>query len=426
LIFAGDLIGNLTPEVQQNWDRLMGNYEMAQVRDWAAQRSVETFVGEYNNRQIPVYMMNNLQDDLFQSNQMERFFSKLNYDDKRFDMYRGIHVTGELGGFLNVGGTLADFLGAGEIRGALAGIAQALGINFGHINNNVPWNNAHMWFDHYLKGIAIDPATGRMITAEEKVQLADKVADATFTDWVAPKDSVHVSKQKFYFDRSKENILAPLKNNLKTSTVSSSNYSIYTGQDTQATTAINLPANLDFFIDTISSFILDDITLSSVIGGLMEAHLPGVHRTADLDNFTKYYLNINCPIGCYREAGARYDTATFSGAKDIVGAINMSVWVKSQSPNLHLMAYVYEIDPWGGDKLITHGPVTRYNVPTNTAVELKFDMVFTSYTTEPGSKIAVVFDTEDPQYKKSGTYNQEVKFLHGGSTSSSIVIPFAN
>lgn len=426
LIFAGKLIGRMPPEVEKNWDRLMNNYEVQQVIDWAAQRSVETFVDTYNDRQIPVFMINNLQDQLFQSNQMERFFSKLNYDAKRFDVYRGIHVTGELGGFLNVAGTLADFLGAGQIRSAIVGIVNALGINFGHIDNNVPWNKAHQWFDHHLKGIAVDPGTGQQIMAEEKIQFRDKVASGTFKDWNAPKDSVRVAKQTFYFDRSRDNWLSPLRNNLKLQPVGSSDFSIYTGQDTTATTGINLPGNLDSFIDTITSVLLDDITLSSTLGGLMEAHLPSVHRTADLGNFTKYYLNINCPLGCYREAGVRYDTGTFSSAKNIVGAARVNLWVESQYPELHMVAYVYEVVPNGPSKLITDGPVTRRNVVTGQPINLEFDLVFTKYTTQPGSKIAVVFDTQDPLYRNAGTYNKQIKILHGGSYNSRIEIPFAN
>lgn len=426
LIFAGKLIGNMGPDVEKNWDRLMNNYEMEQAIDWASQRSAETFVDEFNNRQIPVYMINNLQDQLFQSNQMERFFSKLNYDAKRFDVYRGIHITGEIGGFINVAGTLADFLGAGEIRSAIVGIVNALGIDFGHMDNNVPWVNAHLWFDHHLKGIEVNPASGRQIMAEEKIQLKDKVVSGTYKDWSAPRDSASVTQQVFYFDRSRAAWYLPETNNLKTSGVGSSNYSIYTGQDTAATTAINLPANLDNFVDAITYFLLDGITLSSTLGGLMEAHLPGVHRTANLGDFTKYYLSIDCPIGCYREAGARYDSGTYSTAKTIVGSGRMNLWVESQSPDLHLMAYVYEIVSSGPSKLITHGPVTRRNVATGQPINLEFDMVFTSYTTQPGSKIAVVFDTEDPLYRKAGSYNKRIKFLHGSGYNSQVSIPFAN
>lgn len=426
LIFAGNLIGHMSSDVEENWDRLMNNYEIDQVTDWAAQRSAATYIDEYNQRQIPVYMINNLQDQLFQSNQIEKFYSGLNYDAKRFDVYRGIHITGEIGGFLNVAGTLADFLGQGEIRSAIVSIVNALGINFGHMDNNVPWKNAHLWFDHYLKGVAVDPATGRQIAAEEKVNLKDKVASATFKDWAAPQDSAGVTEQTFYFDRSQDAWYLPVTNKLKTQTVGSSNYSIYTGQDTTATTGINLPGNLDSFVDIITSFLLDDITLSSTLGGLMEAHLPNTYRTADLGNFTKYYLNINCPIGCYREAGVRYDTTTFSAAKNIVGTAHMNLWVESQSAELHLTTYVYEVLPNGPSRLITDGPVTRRNVVTNQPINLDFDMVFTNYTTQPGSKIAVVFDTEDPLYRKSGTYNKQVKFLHGSGYNSRIEIPFAN
>lgn len=431
LIFAGDLIGNLDPTVIAMRDRLEGNYELDQVAAWAAERSVETYVDEYNNRQIPVYMINNYQDQLFQSNQMERFFSKLNYDAKRMDINRGIHITGEIGGFINVGGTLADFmsiLGDGPIRNALTGIFGALDIQLGDISNNGPWKKAHRWFDHHLKGIAVDPDTGKEIMAEEKIQLQDKVASGRFKDWAAPIDSANVSKETYYFDRSRPNIFSSYSNNLKTQTVSNSDYSIYTGIDTAATTGMDLPGNLDGFIDSIVSYLLDDITLTSTLAGLVEAHVDGAHRTANLGDFTKYYLNIGCPLGCFREAGAKYETATFSAAKEFTGAAEMDLWIEPQASDVHMVAYVYEVQSgWGAEnRLITHAPVTRRGVVPGQPLHLTFDMVFTKFTTEPGSKIAVVFDTQDPLYQDVNGYNKRIKILHGDGYNSSISMPFVN
>ena len=431
LIFAGDLIGNLDPEIAEMRDRLEGNYELDLVAQWAADRSVETYVDEYNARQIPVYMINNYQDQLFQSNQMERFFRKLNYDNKRMDVNKGIHITAEIGGFINVGGTLADFmtiLGDGPIRNALVGIFGALDIELGDIESNGPWKKAHRWFDHHLKGIAVDPETGHEIMAEEKIQLKDKVASGRYKDWVAPKDSANVSKDTFYFDRSRANIFSPIRNNLKTHTVGNSDFNIYTGKDTSATTGINLPGNLDTFVDVLVSFILDDITLSSTLGGLMEAHLGDVHRTADLGDFTEYFLNIHCPLGCYREAGAKYETGEFSQAKEFTGAAEMNLWIEPQDSNVHMMVYVYEIQSgWGAkNKLITHAPVTRRGVVPGQPLQMTFDLVFTKYTTNPGSKIAVVFDTQDPLYQDVNGYNKRIKILHGDGYDSSITMPFAN
>ena len=430
LIFAGDLIGNLDPTVAEMRDRLAGNYELDLVADWAAERSVETFIDEYNNRQIPVYMVNNYQDQLFQPNQMERFFSKLNYDAKRMDVNRGIHITGEIGGFINVGGTLADFmgiLGDGPIRNALTGIFGALDIELGDIESNGPWKKAHRWFDHHLKGITVDP-DGKEIMAEEKVQLKDKVASGRFKDWVAPQDSTNVTNETYYFDYSRQSIFHPYKTNLKTQTVGNSDYKIYTGKDTDATTGIDLPGNLDGFVDTIVSFLLDDITLTSTLAGLMEAHLDDVHRTANLNDFTKYYMNISCPLGCYREAGVMYETDTFSEAKEFVGAASMDLWIEPQESDVHMVAYVYEIQSgWGAkNRLITHAPVTRRGVVPGQPLQMTFDMVFTKFTTEPGSKIAVVFDTQDPLYQDVNGYNDRIKILHGDGYNSSVTMPFAN
>ena len=70
--------------------------------------------------------------------------------------------------------------------------------------------------------------------------------------------------------------------------------------------------------------------------------------------------------------------------------------------------------------------MTRRGVTPGQPLELKFNLNFTNFTMEAGSKLAVVFDTEDPLYQNAGNYNKRVKILHGGSYDSSIMIPFLN
>lgn len=428
LIFAGDLIGNLDPEVDEMRENLRNHTNLDDVYEWARVRSAESFVDVYNQRQIPVYMIQGHQDQLFQPTQMERFFSKLNYDAKKLEVNRGIHITGEIGGFINVGGTLADFmgiLGSGPIRDALVGIFSTLNIELGDIESNGPWKRAHRWFDHHLKGIAVDPATGKEIMAEEKVQVKDKIASNKLKLWEAPKDSAEVSTQTLYLDRSRATIFSSLENNLKTSPVSSSDFNIYTGKDTGATTEANDVTGLISFIDTIVGYLLGDIQLSSTLGGLMEAHT-GNFRKDKLNEFTAWYQDWACPLGCYREAGILYESDKYNNATNIIGAPVASVWVEPQEDFVHLVAYVYEMDPWEQERLITHGPVTLRNVTPGEPVELKFNLNFTNFTMEPGSRIGVVLDTEDPLYQNAGNYNKRVKILHGGNYDSNIIIPIAN
>ncbi len=427
LIFSGQLIGNMDPEIEEIQEHIKFNTDIAAAVDWALIRSAETYIDTYNARKIPVYMIQNMQDQLFQVTQMERFFSKLTYDAKRLDINRGIHITGEIGGFLNVGGTLHDFLGDGPIRNALVGIVDTLGINLRNIETNGPWKKAHHWFDHHLKGITIDPNTGTEIMAEEKVQVKNKIAGISkFKDWVAPKDSINVTNETYYFDRSRHNIFSPYKNNLTSYSVDSSNYTFYTGRDTDASTEANDVTGILSFIDIIANILLDGIQLSSTIGGLVEAHVDTQHRTANIDGFTKYFQGFYCPFGCFREAGVRYDTSTFTEEKSIIGSPLVRISVAPHDDILHMMAYMYEIPPSGPAKLITHGPVTRRDLTPTQTIDVDFNLVFTHYTTEPGSKIAVVFDSEDPLYQNAGNYNRGIKVLHGGNSDSHIMIPFAN
>jgi predicted acyl esterase len=118
LVSSGLLTANMDPVIAQNYSDLIFNNNIDQVTAWAEERSVSNFVDLINQRNAPVYLANNFGDNLFQPNNLLKFYSALTVP-KRLDLNQGTHATGE--GF------------------GLVGL------------DNYTWSNTHRWFDYWLK-----------------------------------------------------------------------------------------------------------------------------------------------------------------------------------------------------------------------------------------------------------------------------------
>jgi predicted acyl esterase len=119
LLLSGGLTGRMDPIIQENFNRLLDNREIDFVRNWAGERSAATYIDRINDARKPLYISNNLQDNLFGPNPVIQFFEALE-GPKRLDLNQGIHATAEITGLIGV--------------------------------SNYVWDNAYDWFDYWLKG----------------------------------------------------------------------------------------------------------------------------------------------------------------------------------------------------------------------------------------------------------------------------------
>lgn len=119
LLGSGYLTGNMDPMIYKHYQNLVNRQNIPETMAWAKKRSPLYVVDKINKRNAPVYISNNLQDEMFQPNSVIRLYEKLNVP-KRLDLNLGIHASAELGGLVGI--------------------------------ENYVWKNAHMWFDYWLKG----------------------------------------------------------------------------------------------------------------------------------------------------------------------------------------------------------------------------------------------------------------------------------
>ena len=118
LVSSGLLTANMDPVIAENYSNLIFHNRIPETLEWAEQRSVKNWINLINERGAPVYLANNFGDNLFQPNNLLKFYQSLTVP-KKLDLNQGTHASAE--GF------------------GLVGL------------NNYTWNNTHRWFDYWLK-----------------------------------------------------------------------------------------------------------------------------------------------------------------------------------------------------------------------------------------------------------------------------------
>ncbi|MCP3944814.1 MAG: prolyl oligopeptidase family serine peptidase [Desulfobacteraceae bacterium] len=120
LLSSGTLTGRTDPILKEMLDNLINYENIEESLIWAGQRSAINYLENYNLRQTPIYISQNLGDEIFVPNPVMDFYARLT-GPKKMDLNQGVHATAEIGG--------------------LAGLDSYI------------WNNLNDWFDYWLKGI---------------------------------------------------------------------------------------------------------------------------------------------------------------------------------------------------------------------------------------------------------------------------------
>lgn len=99
LIGSGELTGRIDPKIKELYQLVKDTGEDGAFLRWAEKRSVEPFSELINKRNIPVFISNNYDDDLFSPNNTIDFFNSLS-TPKKFYANKGLHASAEIPGLL--------------------------------------------------------------------------------------------------------------------------------------------------------------------------------------------------------------------------------------------------------------------------------------------------------------------------------------
>lgn len=146
LVTTGNLIGDMDPIVEENFENLLNHTNVPETIAWANERSAINYLGQIN---VPVYISQNMSDELFQPNALMQFYTQLD-SAKKLDINQGIHATAELPG--------------------LGGLS------------NYSWDNAHDWFDYWLQGVN----NGVMDEPPVTITMKNEDTRLSFNSWPSP------------------------------------------------------------------------------------------------------------------------------------------------------------------------------------------------------------------------------------------------
>lgn len=332
LQISGQLTGQLDPIVAE-YNAAIQNPDtpaskIAEISAWGWPRSPASAVAAINQRGAPVFIGKNWQDDMFSPNSSLAMFSQLTVP-KKLMLQPGIHASA-------------------EIPGALFDV------------DNVIWDQAHRWFDRWLKG----QANG--IENEPKVSLQPKLGNyrETLSTWPAPElrnlDYQITPRGAVRWELSCL-CWRGITGELQTGNRSTSGRdSIGNALDTTATTG-PIP---------VLSPLVESVGLP--VTNHMATVLPAF--------------------------GVRYEGPWLSQPLKLRGAPTLKLKAVPSQKRGMLVAYLYDVDIAGFGTLITHGARAVHAATPGQSQDFSFDMVATGYDVPAGHRLVLVFDTQDHLY----------------------------
>lgn len=347
LVSSGLITATMDPVIARNYINLLTHQSIPETLEWAEQRSVKNFIHLINEKNAPVYLANNFGDNLFQPNNLLKFFSQLTVP-KRLDLNQGTHASGEGLGLIGL--------------------------------DNYTWNNAHLWFDYWLK----NQENG--ITQQPPVTMLAKTPgqnSAYQRDEYAQWPSAQSEQLDFYLGARGFFSQGRLQSSPYTPFWNKSN-KIYSGLDTLATTGIPvLSALLD---GHLAAPVKTKISLISRLNGI-------VFQSEKLDKTVK-----------------------------LRGIPKISLNIKPSYSKLQLNAYLYDVS---GDTatLITHGPITLHNAKYGDTQKIDWELVATAYDIPAGHQIAIALDTFDILYGVPTILPYSVSFKFSAQNQSVLSLP---
>lgn len=359
LNLAGAVTGRRDPSVDANI-RTLNNpnatkTEIDALTAWVAPRSPTYYLNAINQRQAPVFISKNFQDDMFTPNSSMAFFSALT-GPKRMHLSTGIH-------------------GSAEIAGALFGV------------DNYLYDDAHRWFDHYLKGaqngIENEPRFSMQVKFSSRREFfsswpASNVKNQTY--YLGPRGALRYDWSCLCSKGDKGNLLTSANQTTASDT-------IYNDLDTTATSGL----------------------------------IPILSTTGETLNLP--VLNQLLSVGLFN--GVRYEGAELPVTKKIRGIPKLNLRVTPSQARSQVVAYLYDVDLLGNAILITHGARTEHFAVPGKTIDFPIEMSAIAYDIPAGHHIGIVLDTADSLYGSPVNAGERfnVRFEFNPSQQSQFVLP---
>lgn len=344
-VFQADLLNPDTTEARAN-----------EIRAWARLRSPALEVDKINARQAPVFLSKNYADEMFTPNATLDMFTKLQ-GPKKLLLNKGWHATAEM-------------------FGALLGV------------DNYVYDQAHRWFDHWLKG----QANG--VASEPQVDMA--VTNASGRETLASWPDASVKNLTYYIEPRGD---------------------VRFQLDCFCTKGIHGALKT-----TPNTLILKD-TISSSADTVATSGIPIV---SELLTGVANVFPVSAPALVNRANGVVYNGPKLASALKLRGTVKLQLRVRPVTSRSQVIAYLYDVDEFGIGKLITHGARSTHWVPAGQVLDYPMELHMTAYNVPKGHHLSLVIDAKDPHYAPASKDALQEEFLFDGKVQATLQIPYVN
>ncbi|WP_405810594.1 acetylxylan esterase [Streptomyces sp. NBC_00210] len=162
---------------------------------------------------------------------------------------------------------------------------------------------------------------------------------------------------------------------------------------------------------------------TSVAGGTNSGADGGITEVSGLlDQLVKLPPVVVVPL-IPRWAGAVWESAPYAATQNIRGAVKLHTTGTASAPEGTVIGYLYDVNPLGVGKLISHAPQSWTGRTPGQAFPLDIQLFATAYDLPAGHRLALVLDTEDPLYGGRSPIGSKVSFGSPENDPSELVLP---
>ncbi|WP_067488328.1 CocE/NonD family hydrolase [Actinomadura hibisca] len=322
LAITGRLTGRLSPETDRIMNDFNANRNVPNLVKWGAVRSPATYRAQLNARRVPILISNAYSEMIFAPNQVVKHFTALT-GPKRLNLSIGDHASPHASGILGV--------------------------------PSRQWDDAHRWFDHYLRGAANG--------IDREPQVAAEVAWNRRIERHRDVPSMTRSVERLGLGTP----AASGDGALGAVTPAAWRRTLRTGQDSGAT----------------AGFVI-------VSGGLQTFGIPNQIDQRRIS----------------RRTAAVWSTPVLTVGRRLRGAPRLNLTVTPSGRTGTLVSYLYDVDAKGNARLITNEAYSLLRGTPGKPQKVAVNLQTTAFDVPAGHRLMLVVDTKDPVYADAGRFGQ--------------------
>ncbi len=139
-----------------------------------------------------------------------------------------------------------------------------------------------------------------------------------------------------------------------------------------------------------------------------------------LDAQSEVYLDFST---LHPDLAHTYQTGLLPEGLKLRGAPRVSLRIQALDEQAQIVAYLYQVNPDGQALYLTQGAKTFYDLYPGELVDLEIEMTTLVHDFPPGTRLALAFDTQDPQFVRPPQSRFDLDVIHSAFVPNTLWMP---